>query len=121
LGLLTRFYKIDAGSFVLWDEAHFGKFASYYLRREFYFDVHPPLGKMLVGLAGYLAGYSGDFEFKSGETYPVNINYNGMRMLLALFGVFAVPFTYLTGLELGFSRQAALLAALLLLLGTRVS
>ena len=45
------------------DELHFGRSAAMYLRNTFHFDVHPPLGTMMMALAGYYAGYSGDFKF----------------------------------------------------------
>lgn len=117
LSCWTRFHKIGHSNIVVWDEAHFGKFGSHYLKREFYFDVHPPLGKMLVGLAGLLSGYDGSFEFKSGETYPENVPYVAMRVMLATFGVAMVPLGWYTAVELGMTSWACHLVALMVLCG----
>lgn len=103
LALFTRMYKIGVNHNVVWDEAHFGKFGSYYLRHEFYHDVHPPLGKMLVGFSGYLAGYNGSWDFPSGQAYPEYIDYVKMRLFNATFSALCVPIAYFTGKAIGFS------------------
>jgi hypothetical protein len=71
------------------DEVHFGKFASYYLRGQYFFDVHPPLGKLLIALAGWMWGYDGHYLFDNiGDSYDAHqIPYVGMRMMPALSGV----------------------------------
>ena len=120
LSCYTRFHKIGAANVVIWDEAHFGKFGSHYLKREFYFDVHPPLGKMIVGLVGLLSGYDGTFEFKSGEAYPDNVPFVAMRVMLATFGVGMVPLAWFTSLELGMSQWACHLVTLMVLFGAYV-
>lgn len=102
--MITRFWRIGAANYVVWDEAHFGKFGTHYINRDFYFDVHPPLGKMLVGLAGLLSGYKGNFEFKSGVAYPEDVPYTAMRVMLASFGVALVPLAWFTSGEMGWSR-----------------
>lgn len=104
LSMITRYWRIGAANFVVWDEAHFGKFGSHYLNRDFYFDVHPPLGKMLVGFAGLVSGYNGGFEFKSGVEYPDSVPYTAMRVFLATFGVALVPIAWLTSGELRWSN-----------------
>lgn len=118
LSFATRFHRLDEPRHICWDETHFGKMGSYYINRTFFFDVHPPLGKMLIGLAGYLSGYDGTFLFqKPGDKYEHH-NYMGMRGFCAFLGSLLVPFAYLTVLELSKSFPAALLTAALLTFDT---
>ena len=44
------------------DEMHYGKYAAMYLKNTFFFDANPPLGKMLIALAGYVAGFDGKMD-----------------------------------------------------------
>ncbi|EIW84678.1 glycosyltransferase family 39 protein [Coniophora puteana RWD-64-598 SS2] len=115
LSCWSRFRKIGLNDHVVWDEAHFGKFGSYYLRREFYFDVHPPLGKMLVGFAGALVGYDGSFQFESGAQYTENVPYVAWRVVMSMFGVALVPIAWFTAVELGMSQFACHVVALMVL------
>ncbi|XP_026864714.2 protein O-mannosyl-transferase 2 [Electrophorus electricus] len=118
LSLCTRFYKITEPAHICWDETHFGKMGSYYINRTFFFDVHPPLGKMLIGLAGYLTGYDGTFPFiKPGDKYEHH-NYWGMRGFCAALGSFLPAFAFLVVLELSHSTLAALIAASMIIFDT---
>ncbi|XP_053139923.1 protein O-mannosyl-transferase 2 isoform X2 [Hemicordylus capensis] len=118
LSFATRFYRLREPPHVCWDETHFGKMGSYYINRTFFFDVHPPLGKMLIGLAGYLSGYDGTFPFqKPGDKYEQH-NYLGMRGFCAFLGSCLIPFSYLTVLELSKSLPAAMLTAAILIFDT---
>ncbi|XP_069592024.1 protein O-mannosyl-transferase 2 isoform X8 [Ranitomeya imitator] len=76
---LSRFYRLAEPPHVCWDETHFGKMGSYYINRTFFFDVHPPLGKMLIGLAGHLTGYNGSFSFLQPGLHYGSHSYVGMR------------------------------------------
>lgn len=116
LAFAVRLYRISANDAVVWDEAHFGKFGSYYLRHEFYHDVHPPLGKMLVGLSGYLAGYNGSWDFPSGEKYPDYIDYTKMRIFQVVFSGLCTPFAYFTMKEIGYSIASTWLFTLMVTL-----
>ncbi|GAA6005428.1 hypothetical protein JCM10207_002978 [Rhodosporidiobolus poonsookiae] len=115
LALFTRLYRIGANNTVVWDEAHFGKFGAYYLNRTFYFDVHPPLGKMLVGLAGALSGFNGSYDFPSGSVYPDHVPYRAMRIMLALPGVAMVPLAWGTAVELRMTKWGRHIVTLMVL------
>jgi hypothetical protein len=105
---------------ISFDEVHFGKFAAYYILRQYYFDVHPPFAKLLFGLAGWFVGFDGHFMFENiGDSYTDNhVPYVGMRALPAILGSLTIPVVFLIMKESGYSTIVACFSAILVLLGT---
>ncbi|KAJ3133821.1 hypothetical protein HK100_004034 [Physocladia obscura] len=117
LSLVTRMYRIQNPAKVVFDEVHFGKFASYYLRGEYYFDVHPPLGKLLLAAVAAAAGYDGHYLFDEiGDDYAAHgVPFVAMRLFPALCGALIPPFCFLSLKELGLSFSASFWGALILI------
>jgi dolichyl-phosphate-mannose-protein mannosyltransferase len=93
------------------------QFASYYLQRTYFFDVHPPFGKLLFALMGWFVGYDGHFLFDNiGDSYIDNkVPYVAFRAMPALMGALTVPTVFLIMWESGYSLPAAVTAAGLVL------
>jgi dolichyl-phosphate-mannose-protein mannosyltransferase len=119
LALVARCWMIHNPGEVVFDEVHFGKFASFYLRGEYYFDVHPPLAKLLLAGVGWLVGYDGHFLFETiGQDYAENnVPYIAFRIWCAFCGAAVIPVSFLIMKELGASVIACTLGALLLAFG----
>ena len=83
-------------------------------------DVHPPLAKLLITLAGWLGGFDGNFDFKDiGKDYlEPAVPYVAMRMLPAVMGVLTVPLLFLTLKASGCHTSAAAMGAGVLIFGT---
>ncbi|AEO65833.1 glycosyltransferase family 39 protein [Thermothielavioides terrestris NRRL 8126] len=118
LAFVTRFWGISHPNEVVFDEVHFGKFASYYLEKTYFFDVHPPFGKLLFAFMGWLVGYDGHFHFENiGDSYIANkVPYVAFRSLPAILGALTVSVVYLIMWESGYSLPACIVAAGLVLL-----
>ena len=119
LSLASRLYKIEQPAHVCWDETHFGKMGNWYIQRVFFFDVHPPLGKMLIAMSGVLTGYDGSFPFaKPGDEFEEDTKYIGMRIFCAVLGSLVIPISFLVVWELTHSIVASLLAGAIILSDT---
>jgi dolichyl-phosphate-mannose-protein mannosyltransferase len=79
----------------------------------YFFDVHPPFGKLLFAFAGWLVGYRGEFFFENiGDSYVTNkVPYVAYRSLPALQGALTVPVVFWTMWESGYSLPACVTAA----------
>ena len=116
--LATRLHKVLEPQHVCWDETHFGKMANWYLNNTFFFDVHPPLGKMLIALSGHLTGYNGTFGFENpGHEYN-GTKYEGMRIFCTTMGAFLPPLTAISVWNLTGSLVSAIAAGIMLTLDT---
>lgn len=88
------------------------------MKKTFFFDSHPPLGKQLISAVAYLAGFDGNFKFdRIGSPYAESVPLFALRLLPALFGSLIIPTAYHLALEIGLKQWSAAIAAILLLFG----
>eukprot|EP00005_Dracoamoeba_jomungandri_P003996 CAMPEP_0174249772 /NCGR_PEP_ID=MMETSP0439-20130205/118_1 /TAXON_ID=0 /ORGANISM="Stereomyxa ramosa, Strain Chinc5" /LENGTH=509 /DNA_ID=CAMNT_0015329675 /DNA_START=40 /DNA_END=1566 /DNA_ORIENTATION=+ len=119
LSFLTRFHNLGYPHSVVFDEVHFGWFTQNYLKGEFFFDIHPPLGKFFLLWMAWLRGTQlEDYDFHEiGSEFPDN-EYVYLRAVSATFATLTVPVLYLTLKALGCSfRACALVTGFLVLEG----
>lgn len=118
LALLTRLYKITQPFNVVFDELHYGKYVSLYMKGIFFFDQHPPLGKQLIAGVAHLVNYKGNFTFtKIGNEYNETVPIGWLRLIPAICGSLLAPCAYKVLLQLKIHRSAAIIGGLLFIFG----
>ena len=116
LSLLTRFIFFSYPAETVFDEVHFGKFISAYFTGEYYFDIHPPLGKIMIAGVAKLVNFHPGFSFENiGQKFP-DTTYQWLRLLPKLFGAALPVIIFLLALELGITPLFSFLAGLFLVL-----
>ncbi len=116
LSLMSHFAFFGYPKEVVFDEVHFGKFASDYFTGNFFFDIHPPLAKMLITFFGWIGGYKPGFSFVSiGQNFP-DSSFLWLRLLPVLAGVVLPVIIYFLCIKLRFSKTAAFVTGLLIIL-----
>ncbi|MDD2715024.1 MAG: phospholipid carrier-dependent glycosyltransferase [Candidatus Wallbacteria bacterium] len=84
-GFFSRLYHLGQIKEQIMDEIYFVTFARDYLNGIHFFDVHPPLGKLIIALSIKIFG----------DTYFA------ARLMPAVFGTALIPLVYLLARELG--------------------
>jgi len=116
LGILTHALWFGTPDSAVFDEVHFGKFVTAYFTGEYYFDIHPPLGKLVLAAWGNLWGFRPGFSFANiGDTFPDNA-YLALRFLPSLAGALLPLVVYGVARRLKFSVPAAAAAGILIAL-----
>jgi dolichyl-phosphate-mannose-protein mannosyltransferase len=83
LGIITRYAFIEVPAAVVFDEHHFGRFTNQYTRGTYFFDIHPPLGKLVFYLTATLIGYDPepcDYTHIHNK-YPETCNFLPLRLV----------------------------------------
>ena len=106
----------------VFDEVHFGNFTNWYTLSQFYFDIHPPLGKLIMFLFANLSEYDGTIPFHNcpNRQYQ-NIDYIQLRITPAIFSALCAPLAYLSVRFSGFSATAAVTASVLVVCDTSLA
>lgn len=115
LGLLTRFWLFGYPNTAVFDEVYFGKFVSAYYTHSYFFDIHPPLGKLLIAGFAWLFHYTPTQSFDSIGTVYTDNTYLILRFLPSLAAALLPVAVYSFARELGLKTRTALLVGLFII------
>lgn len=91
ISALTHLPNLKNPPYNIFDETHFGGFVSDYVRGICFFDIHPPLAKLMLAGVAKATGYDGKFNFSNhGGKYTSDF-YVPMRMLPAVCSTLIAP------------------------------
>lgn len=112
LAALTRFAFLGSPRAIVFDEVYFREYALRYQEGSYYFDLHPPLGKLILGAWAQISGT----DASAAGTDPAV----ALRILPALAGTVLIIAFYFLVRQLCGSRRVATLGAGLLLLDNAI-
>lgn len=116
VSILTHFAYFGQPDSVVFDEVHYVHFTSYYSTGETYFDIHPPLGKLIMAGVGHLfGGHYTPHDLTIGDHYQGN-DYLFLRLFPLVAGTLLPLIIYLLAEELGIRKTAAFIAGLFVVL-----
>lgn len=112
LSVATRFWLVYHPGEVCFDEVYFGNFTNYYITGVYFYDIHPPFGKLIMALMAKIADYNANitFEGKGAISYK-NADYITLRTTPGLFGGLCAPLLYISLRFATFSKIAATIAS----------
>lgn len=98
---------------VVFDEVYFGRYALAYLKGEDYFDLHPPLAKLVFGAMAWLLQLDPSFSFDTnGLPFP-DPAYAWLRLPAHAVGVLLPLVLWGVAREIGLSGRAAFVVGVL--------
>ena len=113
----VRLWRIFWPLGCVFDEVYFGNFSNYYIKSQFYYDIHPPLGKILAAVVANMSEYDGSINFNDAPVYPIP-DYVMLRITPAILSAMCGPLAYLAVRFCSFSHAAATTAAVLTIFDT---
>lgn len=118
ISLFLHFYRLSYPPQVVFDEQWYASHSASYFVHRYYFDVHPPLAKLLIAFSGYIFGFkdpTGKYYFRHATEYPSLNSYLPLRILPAFLGSLIPILGWFLVKGLKGSDKAAFLASIFLL------
>lgn len=117
--IFMRLWLVDYPPKSIFDEVHFGNFTNWYTQSQFFFDIHPPLAKLLMFTIANLSEYQGDlnFVYNFSEIYQHGA-FVTLRITPSMFSGVCPALIYIAMRILDYSYLSALTASMIIFFDT---